>query len=98
MVQVIEKLEDAGGAECIEFRVYPSPVDPARIVARWQHGKLEPVGPKGMVAVGQSEPRPRGLAATEYQRVIVYADLHGVLFVWVNDPQGLFPPAKRQKP
>ena len=38
MVQVIDRIEDAGGAECIEFRPYRSPVDPSRILANWQYG------------------------------------------------------------
>jgi hypothetical protein len=95
MVQVIDRLEDADNAECIEFKVRRSPVDPERILGHWQHEKLEPVGPKGMVAIGQNELRPGGLAEREYQRVVAYADLHGVPFLWINDPHALFPSAKR---
>jgi hypothetical protein len=31
----------------------------------------------------------------EYQRVLREAARYGVPFVWVDDPDGLFPPAKR---
>ena len=51
MVQVIDRMEDAGGAECIKFRVYRSPRDPNRILANWQHGVSE----HGMASIGTSQ-------------------------------------------
>ena len=43
MVQVIDRLEDAGGAEYIHFKPYRSPRDPNRILANWgPHGVDEP--------------------------------------------------------
>ena len=59
MVQVINRMEDAGGAECIKFRVYPSPVNPERILASWQYEKLEPVGPRGAVAIDNTSSASR---------------------------------------
>jgi hypothetical protein len=57
MVQVIDRLEDAGGAECIKFRVYRSTVNPERIRARWQHAAEV----SGMGSIGQSQPGVLGV-------------------------------------
>jgi hypothetical protein len=89
MVQVIDKLEDAGGAECIRFRVYRSPRDPNRILGSWQHGVSE----QGMASIGTSVLGTP--VEIEYQRVLYEAAQYGVPFLWVDDPEGLFPPAKR---
>jgi hypothetical protein len=89
MVQVIDKVEDVGGAEYIKFRVYRSPRDPNRILANWQH----PVEVNGMVSIGQSQ--LGSPVDIEYQRVFDEAVQYGVPFLWVDDPDGLFPPAKR---
>jgi hypothetical protein len=93
MVQVIDKLEDAGGAECIRFRVYPSSTNPERILARWQH----PVEVNGMgVSIGHSL---LGVPVeVEFQRAFNEAAQYRVPFLWVDDPDGLFPPAKRPRP
>ena len=95
MVQVINNLEDA---EVIRFRVHRSTRDPERILASWQHAKLEPVGPKGAVAIAQNE--PGASVEAEFQRVLDYANWQGVSFVWLDDPNGLFPLAfaKRLNP
>jgi len=89
MVQVIEKMEDAGGAEFIKFRVYRSPRDPNRVLASWLHA----VDEHGMGSIGQSQLGT--LVDIEYQRVLYEAAQYGVPFVWVDDPEGLFRPAKR---
>jgi hypothetical protein len=89
MVQVIDRMEDARGAECIKFRVYRSPRDPNRTLANWQHGVSE----HGMASIGTSQ---LGVPVEiEFQRVVNEAAQYGVPFVWVDDPEGLFPPAKR---
>lgn len=93
MVQVVESKEDAGQAECIEFRVYQSPRDPNRVLASWQFAHMEPVGPKGAIAIDQSQLGT--LVETEFQRVLYCAAQHGVPFIWVNNSNGLFPPSKR---
>jgi hypothetical protein len=89
MVQVIESLEDAGGAKCIRFRVYRSPRNPNRILADWQH----PVEVNGMVGIGTSVLGTP--VEIEFQRAFNEATQYSVPFLWVDDPQGLFPPAKR---
>ena len=92
MVQVIERLEEAGGADeskCIRFGPYRSPRDPNRILANWQHGASE----HGMASIGTSE---LGVPVeTEFKRAFNEAVQYGVPFLWVEDPEGLFPPAKR---
>jgi hypothetical protein len=92
MVQVIDRLEDAGGAECIKLRVRRSSRDPNLIVGDWQHA----VDEHGMASIGQSQlGAPVDL---EYKRAYNEAVTYGVPFLWVDDPNGLFPPAKRPTP
>ena len=93
MVQVVETREDVDQGECIEFRVYRSPRDPARILGSWQFGHMEPVGPNGAIAI---DGNPLGSSVdTEFVRVVQCADRQGVAFVLVVDKDGLFPPSKR---
>jgi hypothetical protein len=88
MAQVIDRMEDAGGAEYIRFRPYRSPRDPSRILANWQHGAIE----NGMASIGTSQ---LGVPVeTEFKRAFNEAVQHGVPFLLVEDPEGLFPPAK----
>jgi hypothetical protein len=92
MVQVIDRMEDAGGAECIQFRVYRSPCDHNLILASWQHAVSE----HGMASIGQSQ-----LGAPvelEFKRAFNEAAQYGVPFLWVDDPDGLFSPAQRPTP
>jgi hypothetical protein len=92
MVQVIDRMEDAGGAEYIKFRVYRSPVNPERILASWQHA----VEVNRMASIGTSQ---LGVPVEiEFQRAFNEAAQYGVQFLWVDDPEGLFPPAKRPTP
>jgi hypothetical protein len=92
MVQVIDRLEDAGGAECIRFRPYRSPRDPNRILADWQHG----VSQQGMASIGTNVLGTP--VKDEYKRAFNEAVKYGVPFLWVDDPEGLFPPADRPTP
>jgi len=92
MVQVIDRLEDAGGAECIKLRVRRSSRDPNLILGDWQHAADE----HGMASIGQSQ--LGGSVDLEYKRAYNEAVEYGVLFLWVDDPNGLFPPAKRPIP
>jgi hypothetical protein len=93
MVRVVECKDDVGQDECIEFRVYRSSRDRVRILGSWQFGHMEPVGPRGAIAIEQN---PLGSPVeTEFLRVVHCADQYGVAFVLVIDPGGLFPPCKR---
>ena len=88
MVAVIEEREEAAGARYIEFKVERSPTDLLRVLGRWRlvHGQSTLV----------DENRDGAAVATEFRLVLDCADQHGVRFVWVNDPDGLFPPWERR--
>ena len=87
MVAVIEGKEEAGGSRYIEFRVHRSPTDPDRILGSWRlaHGNSTPVDQSRLDT-------PIGV---EFHHVLDCADQHGIPFVWVNDPDELFPPWER---
>jgi hypothetical protein len=87
VVAVIEGREEAGGARCIEFTVFRSATDPGRILGRW---RVEHAG--SLV----DESRGDGAAAAEFRMALDCADQHGIPFVWVNDPDALFPPWERR--
>ena len=92
MVQIIDRLEDAGGAECIRLRVRRSSGDPNLILGDWQHAADE----HGRASIGQSQ--LGGSVDLEYKRAYNEAVRYGVPFLWVDDPEGRFPPAKRPTP
>ncbi len=87
MVAVIEGREEAGGARCIEFKVERSPTDPNRLVGSWR------LAYEGSTLVDES--RPDLPIALELRHALDCADQHGIAFVWVNDPEELFPPWER---
>ena len=90
MVQVINKLEDAAGAEYIQSRVYRSSNN---LRGGSQHAVDEP---GRMASIGQTQlGTPVEL---EFRRAFNEAVQYGVPFLWVDDPDGLFPPAKRPTP
>ena len=88
MVAVIEGKEEAGGARYIEFKVDPSPTDPSRALASWRF-------PESGIAIDQS--KPGNTIEAEFRFAVECADQHGVSFVWVNDPDELFPPWTRPR-
>jgi hypothetical protein len=89
---IIENEQAAGGAKCIRFHVYPSPRRPGVILANWQHGS-QPAGPKAPAPIdGNQLGTP---VEIEFQRAVTVAHQDGVPFVWVDDPDGLFPPSSR---
>ena len=58
----------------------------------WQHAG-EPAGPKGPAPIdGNLLGTP---VEIEFERVVKIAHQDGVPFVWVDDPNGLFPPSAR---
>jgi hypothetical protein len=89
VVQVIDKLEEGG---VIRFNVRRSSRNPNLILGSWQHAVDEP---GGMGSIGQSL---GGSVESEYQHVRDWAAQHGVPFVWVDDPNGLFPSPQRRTP
>ena len=87
MVAVIEGKEEAFGARFIEFKVHRSDADPSLILGSWRfaHGDSTVI----------DESKPNTPAVTEFRHVLDCADQHGIAFVWVNDPDELFPPWER---
>lgn len=88
MVAVIEGKEEAGCARYIEFRVDRSPTNPDRALASWRF-------PDSGVVIDQS--KPGNTLEREFRCVVDCADQHGIPFVWVNDPDELFPPWTRPR-
>ena len=86
MVAIIEGKEEAGTAQCIEFRIHRSLDDPDIIVASWRlaHGERT-----------IDESKPGNSVVAEFRYAVDCADQHGIPFVWVNDPDELFPPWER---
>jgi hypothetical protein len=82
VVAVIDEKEEAGGARYIEFKVYRSETDPNRALVSW---RFPDVG----TAIYQSE--PDNTIETEFRFAVDCADQNGLPFVWVNDPDELFP-------
>lgn len=87
MVAVIEGKEEAGGAQYIEFTVHRSPDDPDCALGSWRftHGDR---------TIDQSKPDTS--IVMEFRFAVDCADQHGIPFVWVNDPEELFPPWERR--
>jgi hypothetical protein len=87
VVAVIEGKEEAGGARFIEFKVRRSDADPALILGSWRFAYGD--------AMLIEESKPNNPVTTEFRHVVDCADQHGIPFVWVNDPDELFPPWER---
>lgn len=87
MVAVIEGKEEAGGAQYIEFTVHRSPDDPNRVLGSWRFAH-------GDRTIDHS--KPGTLIVMEFHFAVDCADQHGIPFVWVNDPEELFPPWERR--
>jgi hypothetical protein len=87
VVAVIEGKEEAGGARYIEFKVHRSDTDASLILGSWRlaHGE------SGLTDQSKLESPVR----MEFGHVLDCADHHGIPFVWVNDPDELFPPWER---
>ena len=88
MVAVIEGKEEAFGARYIEFKVCRSETDRSLILGTWRlaHGSSTLI----------DQNKPDSPVATEFRHVVDCADQHGIPFVWVNDPDELFPPWERR--
>ena len=87
MVAVIEGKEEAFGARLIEFRVHRSDADPTLILGSWRFGDDD--------ATPIDQSKPNNPVTTEFRHAVDCADQHGIPFVWVNDPDELFPPWER---
>lgn len=83
MVAVIDGKEEAGDARYIEFVVRRSPSDPDLVLGSWCFA------PNGVSIDGS---KSGTTVVTELRCAVDCADQHGIPFVWVNDPDSLFPP------
>lgn len=88
MVAVIDGKEEAGGARYIEFKVYRSPTGPDLVLAGWRFPET---------GTATDESKPGNTIEAEFRFAVDCADQHGVPFVWVNDPEELFPPWTRPR-
>ena len=88
MVAVIEEKYEAGDARYLEFKVYRNPTDPDRVLANWRF-------PDSGMPIDES--RLDNTVEAEFRLAVDCADQHGIAFVWVNDPDELFPPWTRPK-
>jgi hypothetical protein len=87
VVAIIEGKEEAGAAQCIEFEVHRSPDNPDLVLGSWRFAH-------GETTIGKS--RPGTSIVMEFRFAVDCADQHGIPFVWVNDPDELFPPWERR--
>jgi hypothetical protein len=87
LVAVIDEKTEAGSAPYIEFTVERSRDDPNRVLGSWRFTHGERV-------IDQSKPGTPLLL--EFRFAVDCADQHGIPFVWVNDPEELFPPWDRR--
>ena len=70
----------------------PQPPRPNLILRSWQHA----VDEHSMGSIGQSVPGILDIPVEiEFQRPRSWAVQYRVPFLWVDDPDGLFPPANR---
>ena len=83
VVAVIEGKEEAGGARYIEFKVHRSKTDSSLILGSWRFAH----GDSGLIDQSKLDTP----AWAEFRHVLDCADQHGIPFVWVNDPDELFP-------
>jgi hypothetical protein len=88
VVAVIEGKEEAGGARYVEFKVHRSETDPSHILGSWRVAH----GHSGLIDQSKLD----GPVGMEFRHVLDCADQHGIPFVWVNDPDELFPPWERR--
>lgn len=87
MVLVIDEKTEAGTAPYIEFTVHRSPDNPDLVLGSWRFAHGDRV-------IDQSKPGTP--LAMEFRFAVDCADQHGIPFVWVNDPEELFPPWERR--
>jgi hypothetical protein len=88
VVAVIDGKEEAAGARYIEFKVYRSPTEPDRALGSWRF-------PESGTAIDQT--KLGNTIEADFRFAVDCADQHGVPFVWVNDPDELFPPWTRPR-
>ena len=93
MLRIIEHRDEASHDEHVaEFRVYPSPEDPQRVLGYLMPYVSSPVGELARMRTGFEFGEPVGEA---FLIVMTLCEKHDLKILWVNDPDRLFPPNKR---
>ena len=90
MVEIIDREEEASGAPCVVFHVYTRPNRPEPVLGAVLFGA--PDDERAYRWEAGELGTPVGAA---FERALGYAQVHGVPFVCVDDPNGLFPPESR---
>jgi hypothetical protein len=90
MVDVIDREEEAAGAPCVVFHVYTRPNRPEPVLGAVLFG-----APTDERAYRWDAGELGTPVAAALERALGFAQMHGVPFVRVDDPQGLFPPESR---
>jgi hypothetical protein len=86
VLELDEKRRRAGCGRGIEFAVHRSPDNPDIVIGSWRFAH-------GEKTIDQSKPGTS--ISMEFRFAVDCADQHGIPFVWVNDPDELFPPWAR---
>ncbi len=90
MVAIIERRDEAGEAPYVEFRPHGQPSGAAGALGSWEYAERA-----GARAALMDWDHDTGPVDEAFRDAVRFAVEHGIPFVWVNDPQGLFPPGKR---
>ncbi len=93
MLRIIEHRDEASPDEHVaDFRVYPSPEDPRRVLSYVMPYVASPVGESARIRTGFEFGEPVGDA---FLIAVALCEKHNLKILWVNDPERLFPPNKR---
>ena len=93
MLRIVEHREEASPHEhVVEFRVYPSPEDPQRVLGYVMPYVASPVGDSARMCTGFEFGEPVNEA---FLIALALCEKHGLKILWVHDPNRLFPPNKR---
>ena len=87
MVSIIERRDEAGEAPYVEFRIGPGADG---MLGSWEYAERA-----GARAALMDWDHDTGPVDEAFRDAVRFAVEHGIPFVWVNDPQGLFPPGRR---
>jgi hypothetical protein len=90
MVQVVENQRDAHDLACIELLVYRSPKERSDILGEIKFFEMATDREARLTR------SPLGVKVEDaFAGALDLAAKRAIPFVWVNDPEGLFPPEKR---
>ena len=89
MVQIVDTKPEVDDLDVVAVRVWRSPRDGLTAVGGWEH--LARRRPGGVTLhVGPINP-----ITDVFAEALAYAQQRSIAFLWVEDPEGLFPPSQR---